>query len=905
MALIETWLQSDLKKPIVVKQLTGNLFSADNGANLIGVEILDNGSAASVSGGVMGYVIREDGATVTVSGTLSNNKASIVLPASAYTVVGHISIVIKVGTTTVGACTSYVYRTTTDTLVDPGHVIPSIEELLAKIADCEAATQAATSATLAAISATAIANEKIEIINSAIIASSSSTAAANTAALSAVSATAGANAATLSANSAAYKIDGMTASINAGDPSLNPTVSLTLVDGHYVLTFSNMKGAKGDTGEAFHIVKTYASISDMNADYSGTDVKVGEYVMIVSTVEDPDNAKVYIKGSSAYSFVVDMSGATGIQGQNAYVHIRYAATEPTQDSDIKTTPDAWIGIYSGTSSTAPTTYSSYTWYKFKGTDGTNGNDGTNAYVHIKWAAAEPTQDSDMKDSPDAWIGIYSGTSSSAPTTYTSYTWSKFEGTDGTNGTSAYVHIKYSAVEPTQDSDMKSTPDEWMGIYSGSSSSAPTTYTSYTWYKIKGENGAGTIAAIKLNGATLAISSGVVDLGSLKTVQSSVSDPSASGDSVTFIDSITQDTNGVITPTKKTVKTYMGATSSAAGSAGLAPAPSAGDQLKVLTGGGTWEVSPGAKKFAVTLTAITNNNGSYSGTTYDERIGTDMVCDRLEISNPEAFRCKPVITITDGAITLTGTNIVGSTTVKAWLQKVIADPTEMTSTEFTILNNRLLAVENVCTEHSVTILATDWSSSSPYTYEWTNSLVTSSCSVEVELRDGAGAAEIETLEWAKTTGKVTFTTEEVAAASLPITIRIINAKTDTFQSLSADEISSEAITGCDTVEEAITNLDGRASTIADQIGNIHGLTIERGQRSGGSTITVDVTGCYMVRITCLRAPSQSYGIWCWEGIGNAIRAMVESYGYNISLSGSTITISDTVGSAFSFVCELFK
>ena len=63
-----------------------------------------------------------------------------------------------------------------------------------------------------------------------------------------------------------------------------------------------------------------------------------------------------------------------------------------------------------------------------------------------------------------------------------------EGVDGDDGTNAYVHIKYAAAQPTQDSDMKDTADAWMGIYSGDSSTAPTTYTSYTWYNIKGESG---------------------------------------------------------------------------------------------------------------------------------------------------------------------------------------------------------------------------------------------------------------------------------------------------------------------------------------------------------------------------------------------------------------------------------
>lgn len=52
----------------------------------------------------------------------------------------------------------------------------------------------------------------------------------------------------------------------------------------------------------------------MNADYSNTDVAVGDFVMITSTVEDPDNAKVYVKTNNGFSFVVDMSGATGLQG---------------------------------------------------------------------------------------------------------------------------------------------------------------------------------------------------------------------------------------------------------------------------------------------------------------------------------------------------------------------------------------------------------------------------------------------------------------------------------------------------------------------------------------------------------------------------------------------------------------
>lgn len=76
-------------------------------------------------------------------------------------------------------------------------------------------------------------------------------------------------------------------------------------------------------------------------------------------------------------------------------------------------------------------------------------------------------------------------------------------------------------------------------------------------------------------------------GNVKELQTAVSDPTASGTSLTFIDSISQDTDGVITPTKKTVKDMVGATSGAAGAHGLVPAPAAGDQAKLLQGDGTW------------------------------------------------------------------------------------------------------------------------------------------------------------------------------------------------------------------------------------------------------------------------------------------------------------------------------
>ncbi len=190
-----------------VQTLHGVFFTADSAANLIGVEVYDNGAAASLSGTVIGYAIRADGGTLPITGTLSGNKASIVLPASAYVLEGPLDIVIKVVSgsvkTTVGACRGYVTRATTDSIIDPGHVIPSLEELLAQIDACETATDAANTAASSANTAASNANSKATAANTAATAANTAASTANTAAGNADTATANANAAAQRAETAA------------------------------------------------------------------------------------------------------------------------------------------------------------------------------------------------------------------------------------------------------------------------------------------------------------------------------------------------------------------------------------------------------------------------------------------------------------------------------------------------------------------------------------------------------------------------------------------------------------------------------------------------------------------------------------------------------------------------------
>lgn len=83
----------------------------------------------------------------------------------------------------------------------------------------------------------------------------------------------------------------------------------------------------------------------------------------------------YNDGTSG-SFTVT-NGAKGDKGDAAYIWVKYASQQPTaSSSSFGDIPDDWMGIYVGTSATAPTSYSSYKWYQIKGDKGDPGDPAT-------------------------------------------------------------------------------------------------------------------------------------------------------------------------------------------------------------------------------------------------------------------------------------------------------------------------------------------------------------------------------------------------------------------------------------------------------------------------------------------------------------------------------------------------
>ena len=70
------------------------------------------------------------------------------------------------------------------------------------------------------------------------------------------------------------------------------------------------KGDKGDAGKDFRIVKTFPSIATMN----GTGFSDGDFTMIASDVNDPDDGKLYVWNGTSFTYIADLSGSQGIKG---------------------------------------------------------------------------------------------------------------------------------------------------------------------------------------------------------------------------------------------------------------------------------------------------------------------------------------------------------------------------------------------------------------------------------------------------------------------------------------------------------------------------------------------------------------------------------------------------------------
>lgn len=166
----------------------------------------------------------------------------------------------------------------------------------------------------------------------------------------------------------------------------------------------------------------HGGISSITAVESSADAGTN---VITVTMADGSTASFNVKNGS--------KGSTGLQTR---VWIRYSHVQPTQNSDMGTTPDEWIGIATNTSSTAPSSYTSYTWYKYKGDKGDTGDTGKG----VSNITASRTSGTGAPGTTDTYTATVTYTDSST----SSYTFQVYNGENGT-GTGTVKSVSYNGT----------------------------------------------------------------------------------------------------------------------------------------------------------------------------------------------------------------------------------------------------------------------------------------------------------------------------------------------------------------------------------------------------------------------------------------------------------------------------
>lgn len=230
------------------------------------------------------------------------------------------------------------------------------------------------------------------------------------------------------------------------------------------------------------------------------------FVFYNPTANFNNGDKIYIrlpkleKGNAATDWSPAYEDLRGRDGVSNYIHRKYSDSSNGANMDDNSNRK-YIGIYTGSSQTPPTTASSYLWSKIKGEDGANGTPGTKGadgrtpYFHTAYSNS-PTGDRDFSttnSNDKLYIGTYSDFEVADSTDYRRYKWVKIKGENGRNGNngrdgvSSYIYRKYS--DNANGSPMSDNSSlKYIGIYTGTSATAPTTPSAYTWSKIKGEDG---------------------------------------------------------------------------------------------------------------------------------------------------------------------------------------------------------------------------------------------------------------------------------------------------------------------------------------------------------------------------------------------------------------------------------
>lgn len=296
-------------------------------------------------------------------------------------------------------------------------------------------------------------------------------------------------------------------------------------------------GENGQDGKSSFLWVMYSQ----NADGSGMTVNPEKAVYIgLATTETnvkPTDYKKYtwalIKGENG------IAGEQGEDGQTSYLHIKYSNDGKTFTTNNGETAGDYIGTYVDFTEADSLVFSDYTWSKIKGEngvdgktpvkgadyfDGRDGQDGESSYLWIMYSQNADGSGMTIEPSNAKYIGVATTKTNNKPANNNSYTWTLIKGSNGVageagaDGKTSYLHVKYSPDGKVFTANNGETVGAYIGTYVDFTEADSTTFSKYTWSKIKGDDG--------VNGADGIVYKLISDVSAVKRASSGVYEPTA-------------------------------------------------------------------------------------------------------------------------------------------------------------------------------------------------------------------------------------------------------------------------------------------------------------------------------------------------------------------------------------------
>lgn len=256
-------------------------------------------------------------------------------------------------------------------------------------------------------------------------------------------------------------------------------------------------GPKGDPGSDgrtsyFHIKYSIVANPSTASDMSETpEAYIGTYVDF--TEADSTDPKKYtwtqFRGSQGAKGDKGIAGTNGTNGKTSYLHIAYAmsADGKTGFSVSDSAGKTYIGQYTDFTEADSTDCTKYSWTLIKGDKGDAGPRGATGPTGANGADGVSPTVSVSKSNGVTTISITdkNGTHVQTVKDGTNGT----PGANGADGRTPYFHVKYSNDGgKTFTANSGETAGTYIGTCTDYNSADPTTVSSYTWAKIKGEQG---------------------------------------------------------------------------------------------------------------------------------------------------------------------------------------------------------------------------------------------------------------------------------------------------------------------------------------------------------------------------------------------------------------------------------